>query len=221
MNQNCISDTGLKNGFGSRFSTPNCIYDNVMESIKTKCKCDSLEKCNSADNWKCVSSEFSDPYDKYLEPTQCKDACFTHFHTAEPNSMNMIKDPMCGEWLSVLKNQCTTNQANIESGYSGLCSASSSLTCDSANSADSYSNAPIVKQFAKDKLISMNFYMETYYMEAIYTYFVKDLKSLIDGILLNLVIFFGVSIMSFPELLYYSFCSRGGGCCCKPILQNC
>ena len=120
-----------------------------------------------------------------------------------------------------MKNECESNQGLIETGFSGLCSASSSLTCDDKNSAESYSGSAVVTQFAKEKLISMNFFMEKYWMEIHYTYYVTDFKRLFDGMILTLVIFFGASWMSFGELIYYGFCSRGGGCICKPILQNC
>ena len=71
----CI-DNGLKHGFGARFSVSNCIYDNVMETIKSKCSCETLAKCNKTEEWECASQEFQDPYDKYLQPIHyCKESC--------------------------------------------------------------------------------------------------------------------------------------------------
>ena len=71
-------DNALMHGFGGRFSVSNCIYDNIMETIKNNCSCDTLENCTSkSDNTSdCALQEFDNPYDKYLQPKHyCKESC--------------------------------------------------------------------------------------------------------------------------------------------------
>ena len=73
----CLDNT-LMHGFGARFSVSNCIYDNIMETIKKNCSCDTLENCTSkSDNTSdCALQEFDNPYDKYLQPKHyCKESC--------------------------------------------------------------------------------------------------------------------------------------------------
>lgn len=71
-------DNALIHGFGGRFSVSNCIYDNIMETIKKNCSCDSLENCTSKSDQTsdCALQEFENPYDKYLQPKHyCKESC--------------------------------------------------------------------------------------------------------------------------------------------------
>ena len=49
--------TELKYGFGSRYSWSNCIYDNLVEKIKSECECDKLRECNDDTKWKCKQTD--------------------------------------------------------------------------------------------------------------------------------------------------------------------
>lgn len=222
----CINEkkeSSLKNGFGSRFSLSNCILDNVMEEIKTTCQCQSLKDCNqNQDKWNCARDQFRDPYRNYSSPIQCMEQCKDFNYKVEGlNSMDLKQElKLCQNWFTIaLKKQCLNNQSLIENGFANLCTQVQSVNCLNEN--PNYDNKDILKSFVQDKMISLNVFIEDYYIATHYVYFTTSLKNLIDGILLNLVVFFGFSIMSFPELLYYAFCSRGGGCICKPILHNC
>ena len=71
-------DNALMHGFGGRFSVSNCIYDNIMETIKNNCSCGSLSNCTMKSEIAkdCALQEFNNPYDKYLQPKHyCKESC--------------------------------------------------------------------------------------------------------------------------------------------------
>ena len=102
-------DNGLKHGFGGRFSVSNCIYDNVMETIKSKCSCDVFSNCSNIEaKWECANREFEDPYDKYLQPLHfCKESCSDQAYTTVMDGSRISQDPkpLCGQWLENLKSK--------------------------------------------------------------------------------------------------------------------
>lgn len=123
--------------------------------------------------------------------------------------------------MNRVKELCSSNSGSIESGYTGLCNQATGVSCTTEQTETSYENREVLLKFAKENLINMQFYFKNYWMETHYAYFVKSTKDLFDGILIMLAVIFGFSLMSIPELLYYLFCGKGGGCVCGPIMKNC
>ena len=197
-----------------------CLYNNMMHNITNDCKCEELSKCNDETKWKCANGIMEDSFAFFKEPIYCKEACNLTSYTPMMDAKPMTKDPkICDtNWLKKIKEICGSNSASIENGYSGLCSQANAVTCPSD---DPYSGRANLQKFAKENLISLKFYFKDYWMKTSYTYFIKSTNDLFNGILLALVAIFGFSMMSIPELLYYLFCGRGGGCVCGPIMKNC
>jgi hypothetical protein len=209
----------LSHGFGTRYSLNNCVYDNCMDAIKTTCNCDKLVNCSSTEQWTCASKILMDPFTKRDTPLDCRSACETDAYEAKISSAKLMKDPkLCGNWLTALKAVCTSSQSTVETGYGSLCSQANAVSCP----ADTiFTNRPVLQTFAKEKLVSMNLYSKDFYMAVHWTYFVNTFAGLVAKIGGILVVYLGFSFMSIPELLYFCFCSRGGGCICSPILKNC
>ena len=141
------------------------------------------------------------------------------------NSGPMSKEPkLCQNWLTqALKSKCDESSTFESSTYSGLCSqVNTAVTGCQADTPDtSYTNKATLQQFAKENLVSINLYLDSPWMKTNYFYWIMDLAKLFEGIMITLMIYFGYSFMSLPELLYFGFCSRGGGCVCKPIMESC
>ena len=213
----------LKHGFGSRYSWSNCIYDNLMERIKSKCECSPLPNCNTTELWKCASEILQDPMEYTEKPNhKCMGTCQPQEYKSQINSAKIAKDPkLCENWLTkALKSQCEADSGFESQTYSGLCNQVSQAISN-CPSDTSYNNGVVLQRFAKEKLVSMNFYMTNPWMKTNHAYYIMDTAKYMESIMIVLAIFFGWSFMSLPEILYYGLCSRGGGCVCNPILQNC
>mgnify|MGYP001165682825 FL=1 len=141
------------------------------------------------------------------------------------NSGPMSKDPkLCQNWLTkALKSKCDESSTFESSTYSGLCSqVNTAVTGCQADTPDtSYTNKATLQQFAKENLVSLNLYLDSPWMKTNYFYWIMDIGKFLEGIMITLMIYFGYSFMSLPELLYFGFCSRGGGCVCKPVMESC
>ena len=183
-----------------------------MEKIKTKCGYETLQKC--------VKEEFADPYEHYFEPKVCVESCKDSMYSISPTSSPMNEAPKCGKWSEQIKHKCQQNKDAMETKQSGLCDDLDNINCDMKTSEMIYANATIVKEFAKENLISMNIFSDQYWLAIHHTYYVKPVKTLINGIIINLVVFFGFSLFSFSELFQFAFCYRGGGCFCRSLCKN-
>ena len=140
-------------------------------------------------------------------------------------SKKMMKDPkLCGiKWLNAVKTQCDASNTDTEGdNYSGLCSqVSTKATACGSDDATTFIDAPVLQKYAKENIISLQFYFKQYWFKHSVTVRAYTGPELWNGIIGVLVAVFGFSLMSIPELLYYLFCGRGGGCVCRPIMKNC
>ena len=219
----------LKHGFGMDLTMTNCLYDNMMENITKKCDCKTLTECNDETKWKCASDILGDPYTYLKEPIYCLEACNTTIYTPMIKSKKMLKEPkLCGsKWLNAVKTQCDASISNTEGdNYSDLCSqVSTKVTACGTGTTDgdtiTFSDAPILQKYAKENLISLQIYFKQYWFKHSVTVKAYTGPELWNGIIGVLVAVFGFSLMSIPELLFYLFCGRGGGCVCRPIMKNC
>ena len=218
--------TELKHGFGSRYSWSNCIYDNLMEKIKSECDCSKLADCNDDTKWTCASKILQEPIEYTKKPQhKCTFSCKSINYEDVINSGSMSKEPqLCQNWLTkTLKSKCDESSSFESSSYSGLCSQvqSAESGCKADTPDTSYTNKAVLQKFAKEKLVSMNLYLDSPWMKTNYFHFIMNLSTFLEGIMITLMIYFGYSMMSLPELIYYTFCSRGGGCICKPVMESC
>ena len=191
-----------------------------MEKIKTKCGCETLHKCAEDLKWNCVKEEFADPYEHYFEPEVCVESCKDSMYSITPTSSAMNEAPTCGKWLGRMKQKCQQNKDAMEMKQSGLCDDLYNINCDMETLKMIYANDTFVEEFASGNLISLNIYTNQYWIPIHHTYYVKPVKTLIVGIMINLVVFFGFSLFSFSEIFHFAFCYRGGGCFCRSLCKN-
>lgn len=218
----------FNHGFGKkRLSMTNCLYDNMMSQIVKDCGCNKLEDCAlSATMWNCTAKILMDPYGKMKTPIQCMEACEQYYYVPTLNSRKWAKNPpMCKKWLftSLKQLTCSLNRTLVETGYAGLCNSATiaDTACPVEEGQEKWENYGTLLQFAKDKVVGMNLYVPEFWMEIHETSMEVPMSTLIGAILVILAVGFGFSLMSIPEMLYYAFCSRGGGCICSPIIKNC
>ncbi len=204
-----------------RKSVSNCIHGNMKLTMKETCQCDSLTNCaKTSQDWDCARQLYRNPYDKYSKPDQCKESCSDVSY--EIKALDLVKtnnEPqLCLSWFNGLQEKCASE--GLSGIWIGLCNEVQTIDCSQADTIN-YDNKEALKLYVQSNLIGLNVFAEEYYMQVIYFFWTTKLTDLINGILLNLVVFFGFSLLSIPEILYYTFCSRGGGCVCKAVVQNC
>lgn len=211
----CVHDEKdhKKLDFGYRFSSSNCIYSNSMDMIKTTCGCDYARGCKTEEEVNCVKTIFGDPYGSPYshKDNWCLENCKDYLYSLKGiDSMKLNTEPrLCKPWFQALKSQCANDLSDVEVDYSNLCNEVNGVDCEGT---PSYENKDALAEYAKDKMIFINVFMEDYYMGINYVYYVTSLKDLFDGIWLNLVIIFGFSLMAIPEVIAYACCIKGGGC---------
>ena len=215
----------MKHNFGDGLTMSNCLYNNMMEKIIPMCECDNKDdQCNQT-QWECASKILEDPYSYvHVDPVYCLETCNGTKYTPMMETKTLTKNPeLCEKWLDAIDNVCKDNN-NVITGYSQLCTAITSALGQCQNNNTQYpenSNGNVLGNFAKKELISMQIYFKNYWMETHFEYYVKDTAKFASDFVLTLVAFFGFSWMMIPELLYFLFCGKGGGCVCRPVLDSC
>ena len=65
--------------------------------------------------------------------------------------------------------------------------------------------------FAKDNLISLKIHYQQYWIETHYTYYVKSMHDLVGEVSVTLAVYFGISLITLAELIFFMFqCCNGG-----------
>ena len=214
----------MKHEFGDGLTMSNCLYNNMMEKITPMCECDKVDQCSNDTKWECASKIFEDPYSYVdVDPVYCLESCNGTKYTPMMETKTLKKNPgLCENWLNAVDKVCQDNN-NLITGYSQLCPTISLAQTQCTNNNTQYptNSNGVLGNFAKSELISMQIFFKSYWMETHFEYLVKDTATFASDFVLTLVAFFGFSWMMIPELLYFLFCGKGGGCVCRPILDSC
>ena len=180
------------------YSMNNCLYSNMLHVIDKDCGCQKLENCTEETTWVCASNVLNQPYIHFQHPVYCLEACSQTIFSSTIGSkvINDMEVDSCQNWITQVQKECLKND------HIDICSDISNMSC-STN--ETLTNHPRMRQFARENLISIKIHYTEYWIETVHSYYVVTFKDLFDYILLSMVKFFGCSLVTIPELLFFMF----------------
>ena len=189
------------------YSMNNCLYSNMLHVIEKDCGCQKLENCTEETAWECASNVLNQPYTHFQHPVYCLEGCSQTIFSSAIGS-KVVKDMdmevgSCQNWITQVQKECLNNDTySLTNHHLEICSGIPSVSCSTNETS---TNNPRLRQFARENLISIKIHYTEYWIETVHSYYIVTFKDLFDCVLLSMVKFFGCSLVTIPELLFFMF----------------